>query len=1411
MNSQRTYIPWERFWCPLGAKINSEPGGAFLADPHGEFGRNWSPNTFTLEELLDHRCLVLCGEPGIGKTEVVKGFVTKTQSVPAHAQPDLLFVQFRSIPDLRIFEERTFESPQWKTWLESKHELIFLIDGVDEGLFVVRSFIEYLTECIRALGSDTIQRLRLILICRTLEWPPSPGQELLGLWCSLHEDSAKSRTGIFELCPLRRVDVKLAAETSGINSDAFFEVVQKKYLRDLAARPVTLFMLFDEFVKEGTISKSHRELYEATCRNLCKEPDKDRSERLRPTACFRNEHSPARLYEVGCRIAAFLMLAGKYAVLRGSPNEASKSDLPLESIAHGTEKDETGAFSVTENLVRATLATNLFDSKGPERFGFQHQTFAECMAGAYLCRMGLTQLRTLLCKRDAAGEYVIPQLAEVAAWVAGSRDDFFTHLISIEPEILLRSDVTNLCDGQKALLTKSLLEKTSRAEHFQSSDRKAFYSALSYQGLAALLRPYILDANLVITARWLAIDIAVACKLTDLLNDMLTILRRGNDPVERQAGYALDDLVDITTALALIPIAEGIFQPHVSISARRTALLGLLKTIWSVTDTLPYLRHLAHEDHWLDWQVAAKIKQSDIVPILREIRNWDAPLNLHFGLHQVVDRTCNLALDRIREPEITELLGAIVAQALVNHTFCQNGKKEQFANRVSIDEHTRHELIRAILVQNELNNSVPLLTAMYVCQPSDLRWMLKELDATSGSTRDYWAIVVSHLASHPGHLTPNWDLFLDRLERIPELKRHFEWLRAYEIESPEGRMARAHWKRHMRRERAHERLLAKHRWPPREDLMARALLRISSGKPEWWVRIADYAFVTDEGKREHGDKWHDITTSPEWKEATEERKEQIRDAARKFLLTRAEEVPREPRRSTDHADAAFIACWLLRDEIAIPCPLQASVAAHCIPSIVWYGLNDIDDHAELTKLVYKLNPERCRLAFLEKLHADANSESGLTLATRAFRTCWDNALSSIVSGFLTSETRKPETVRCLFNELAEGDPQTAKQLWQKIASAYIVRDDETAQSMGALTEITIHRFLADLWDTISAFLAQYPEVARHAFLHAAYHDRTHTETPRDGLSESQLAEYYLLLWRLFPAEEDPSWGDSGSPREITPRMEVSHFRDGVLQMLTSRGNDAACRELQRIASDIPAQDRIWILHKYREAVELKRRKAWTPIDVSAFLEIARRRDAYSVENEEDLMLVVLDSLEKLQRSLNASPEGDVLRFWHFDFVKNKRTNFRPQPEIDVAREIYSHLSHNLGGRGGAIVLREVTIRWDQKRTDIQVMVIADSDGSKRELAITIEVKGCWHNEVRKAVQTQLVEDYLRKTGRTHGIYLVAFFVCPQWEGTSKARCRLNSEEIDDARHEVAELCRPFSRATSAEYVAPFVLDCRLNI
>ena len=91
------------------------------------------------------------------------------------------------------------------------------------------------------------------------------------------------------------------------------------------------------------------------------------------------------------------------------------------------------------------------------------------------------------------------------------------------------------------------------------------------------------------------------------------------------------------------------------------------------------------------------------------------------------------------------------------------------------------------------------------------------------------------------------------------------------------------------------------------------------------------------------------------------------------------------------------------------------------------------------------------------------------------------------------------------------------------------------------------------------------------------------------------------------------------------------------------------------------------------------------------------------------------------------------------------------------------------------------------------------------VTVVIEMKGCWHSEVRDAVERQLVNKYLHPNGLSHGIYVVGWFVCDHWK---QAKCALHSRTYEEACQEVEELAVSYDGKASPEVIHAFVLDCR---
>src|ERR1017187_5813690 len=558
MTDAHRVFPWKRFWCRFGTPIHcGDSGQGFLTDPDDQFGRYFNKEVFSLEKIFESQFVVLCGEPAMGKTYSTRAFVESLRQKEAAdaSAPKLIHLEFRSIPDLATFKERCFKSAKWENWINAEGRLSLIVDGLDEGLIRIDRFLPFLTDELRQLPKN---RLQLVLICRTLEWQRVEHQvaELTSFWRTPTSET-QSRL-VYTLCPLRQKDAELAANLCGIDAKEFIHAVYNRGVTSLAARPYTLKMLLREFSTNHALPNTRRELYEKFGLSLCSsEHDPERAEILRKVYGSIGFLLPNQLYRVASRLAALLLLGGKNAIHIGPIEEATASDLRLVEACGRFEETDGKAFSVDDRAILDTVATPVFTDRGLHRFGFDHQTMAECLAARHVQQMSLIQLREIFCQRDVGGESVVPQLAQTAAWLAETRDDFFEHLLHIDPETLLRSETTEFTPNNKRRLVERLLERAREEEAFDEFAN--YYSGLKHPELASQLRPYIQDRSLNLVVRRIALKIALECEANELFEDVLSLTSSRKDchMLGSAIGHALEELAKPENVEKLEPLARG--------------------------------------------------------------------------------------------------------------------------------------------------------------------------------------------------------------------------------------------------------------------------------------------------------------------------------------------------------------------------------------------------------------------------------------------------------------------------------------------------------------------------------------------------------------------------------------------------------------------------------------------------------------------------------------------------------------------------------------------------------------------------------------------------------------------------------------------------------------------------------------
>lgn len=397
---------WRRFCCLRTGNINLSDGG-YLYDPDSEYGSIHNPDVVHFEALAKIPCLILLGEPGIGKTYALKEAkdVIEARSDEKDRTHWVDLGRSRSEDKLirDIFEHETFIS-----WQNGGNSLYLFLDSLDECILRIDTIASLLIDEFKRYPR---QRLFLYIACRTAMWPISLENELKQLW-------GREAVGIYELIPLRKKDVIEAAKANKLDSDNFLKEIGEKNVVPLAIKPVTLDLLINIYSNNQSLPPTQVELYLKGCKLLC-----DESNRVRREALLLGAFTATQCMAVASRIAAITVFAQRYAIWTDlDRGNVPKEDITIQELCGGYENVEGSEFLINEKSIKETLKTGLFSSRGPDRMGWAHQTFAEFMASQYLIQNEMTtdQIMSLLVHPFDPHGRLSPQLRGVAAWIATS-------------------------------------------------------------------------------------------------------------------------------------------------------------------------------------------------------------------------------------------------------------------------------------------------------------------------------------------------------------------------------------------------------------------------------------------------------------------------------------------------------------------------------------------------------------------------------------------------------------------------------------------------------------------------------------------------------------------------------------------------------------------------------------------------------------------------------------------------------------------------------------------------------------------------------------------------------------------------------------------------------------------------------
>ncbi len=1365
---------WRRFWCPRQGHIVLT-GGGFLLDPETEHGHLYNRDVVPFERIHEKPCLVLLGEPGIGKTIALEQHRAELEARLSDAGEQLVWKNLNAYQSDLLLVRSVFEDTAVKSWAQGSGVLHLFLDSFDECLIRIDSLASLLGEELKKLP---VSRLRLRVACRTAVWPDLLEEHLKQLW-------GDEPVGVYELAPLRVKDVAEAAALEGIDSDTFLAEVDRREAAPLAGKPITLRFLLNTCRRGGGFPKTQAELYLQGCERLCEETSASR----RAAGRLGSLSARQRLAVAG-RIAAVSILCARPTICTGvDAGDLAGGEVSVREMIGGSETVDREEVVVTEAAVREVLDTGLFSARGPERLGFAHQTYAEFLAAQYLSTRGmdLPQMLSLVtCSADGQSR-VVPQLQETSAWLASLDPSVFERLLQSDPQVLLSSDVATMSAAAREALVGAVLRLFDAGCLIDNQfGLRAKFRKLTHPRIAPQVQPYINDRAKNRVVRRVAIDIAEACGIRDLQGLLADLALDGTDDlhIREQAAAAVCRIADSDTKRRLRPCVAGTAD-DVEDSLKGWALHALWPDDLKAEEvfaalTLPKRRSLIGAySLFVSGPLTEHLALADLPAALRWVAEQPARHDPEYPFRNVVNHLLRAAWQQMDAPGVLEPYAASIAKRLANYLPVPGMRS---ADETDEDRSKRYRLVEAVVpifVQSSIDPAALVFTQTPLLSPGDLPWLIERLrTATSGSFEAFWLKVIR--AAYRGETPEEVDMLLEGARACPALRNEFrDLLEPVALASPQAQSMRENYRRRLQWEENLQRERVVLQPPPRERI-AVLLEQSEQGDLDAWWKL-NMELTLEPTSTHYGDELEsNLTDLPGWQAADAMTRRRIVEAAKRHLLGAQPSVGEWLGKSVLYRPdfAGYRALRLIvQEQPDFLESVTADVWQRWAQVIVGYPSRDDEPQQELVECAYRHASGVVIAALLVLIDKENRDHDWIFVHGKVAR-CWDAQLAAALAAKARDPDMKPSCMGTLLKPLLEHHVADAKQFAESLVTVPVPPDGAARKRAVVAASMLLTHAEDGGWATVWPAIQADTAFGRDVILAVAdRHDQQHAALLTQHLTEEQIADLYLWIARQFPHAQDPHHDGAHT---VGPRESAAHFRDAVLRQLQSRGSLRACRAMEQLARELPELS--WLRWAVVETRELTLRRTWLPVQPDVLLRMVRDRSLRLVESGEQLLEVVIESLRRLEQNLQGEiPAAPDL----WDRASDKAS--QPKDEEHLSNYIARHLRQDLQQRG-IVANREVEIRRGEgdaqgERTDIHIDAIARGAHPEKYSTISavVEVKGCWNQGLKKDMQAQLRDRYLKESQCCHGLYVVGWFVCPQWYRSDNRKQRTPKMTLQEAR------------------------------
>ncbi|KGF71730.1 hypothetical protein DO97_15710 [Neosynechococcus sphagnicola sy1] len=1197
---------WKRFWCPRSGSINLADGG-YLYDPEGEWGKAYNPDLVIFETISHLPCLALLGESGIGKTQALEMERSKIVSKIQEQGDQVLFLDLRSYGSEDRLVLSLFDSPVFKEWQTGTHRLHIFLDSFDECLLRVDTLATLLVDEFKRYHNE-VHRLCLRIACRTAVWPAVLEEGLKEIW-------GENSVGVYELAPLRRIDVIEAAKAERCSPDDFLKEVNQKNIVPLAIKPITLRFLLNTYHRHGgrfPPNQRLHELYLEGCKLLCEVI----SESRRASNQRGNLDVDQRLI-VAARIAAITIFANRFAVWTGvDQGNVPIEDALLQNLCHGYETANGREFEITRVVIEEVLDTGLFSSRGLHRMGWAHQTYAEFLAAWYLVQheMPLAQITGLIFSSEEPDCKLIPQLHETAAWIASMRMDVCQEIIETDPDVLLRSDIPTDSDLREAIVTNLLMQYEQEKLYDYERNQYRNYGKLKHPGLAAQLRTYLQDPTKQINARDTAIDIAEVCEVSELQEELVNLALDSSQSIYLRvsAAKALCSIGDAGTRLRLKPLAIEQLPEDEDDRLKGYALRALWSDLLTAEElfsvlTRPKKRNfLGSYQIFIDLELVPRLQPDDFVVAL----NWLGNQGIRcFGyLFEKLGNAILLkAWENLELPGIAENFTRVALVQWKEHQriITDDDKlQQQFASSLLNDSEKRHTLIeQAVLIISETEEDPYFLLSSLtenILISEDIFWMLEKLQNSNFEKAEkIWSQLLKWSFNRQD--VNQIDAIVVATQTNNSLQEVFaSYFAPIELNSIQAEKLRSDYLR--MQERQHRRQNPPLLDPPPRERVLQLLEKLESGDLSAWWQLNREMTLKPDSRRYINELELGLTKLNGWMEADEVTQKRIIEGAKKYIHQYTD-VAYDWIGTNTYNRPVLAGCrafqLLLKESPNFLDNLSSEIWKKWAPVIIAApSSNQHEDlYLEIVKCAYVNAPQESINTLITLIDKE-NQEHDYIFVISRFDKCWDERLKLALLEKAKDPTLKPKCIGQLLEELLKQGLTEARDFAKSLISFPLPLAENEREKALIAARVLVENSDPSSWSFIWVFIQRDSSFGREVFELVAYH---YSHGIQLNLTETQLADLYIWLVHEYPYDEDPDHSNEVMAYSVTARDGIVDLRGGVLSKLKERGTLQACAEVQRLIQELPSIT--WLTKTLIDAQVNMRRKTWQPPQPEQILQL----------------------------------------------------------------------------------------------------------------------------------------------------------------------------------------------------------------